>query len=126
MRISDWSSDVCSSDLIAGGEVRFDGRRIDDLPYEQLRRIRGRHIGMVFQDPQTSLNPLYTVGRQLTEPILTHGDLSHGAARQRAVDLLHEVGIPAAERRIAHYTHQFSGGMRQRLVLAPPACPHPR
>src|SRR3546814_1971728 len=68
---------------IAGGEGRFDGRRIDDLPYEQLRRIRGRHIGMVFQDPQTSLNPLYTVSRQLTETIPTHGDTHQGAARPR-------------------------------------------
>src|SRR3546814_15162172 len=74
---------------------------------------------MVFQDPQTSLNPLYTVGRQLTETILTHGDLSHGAARKRAVELLQEVGIPAAERRIDQYTHEFSGGLRQRVVTAP-------
>src|SRR3546814_345103 len=81
---------------------------------------------MVFQDPQTSLNPLYTVGRQLTETILTHGDLSHGAARKRAVELLHEVGIPAAERRIDQYPHEFSGGMRQRVVIALALCANPR
>ncbi|HEY9548240.1 MAG TPA: ATP-binding cassette domain-containing protein, partial [Kiloniellaceae bacterium] len=77
---------------IAGGTVRFDGRRIDNLPYEKLRRIRGREIGMVFQDPLTALNPLYTVGRQLTETILTHSGLSAKAARRRALELLQEVG----------------------------------
>ena len=103
---------------IAGGEVRFDGRRIDNLPYQALRRIRGRDIGMVFQDPLTSLNPLYTVGRQLTETILTHCDLSEKGARKRALELLQEVGIPAAERRIDQYPHELSGGMRQRVVIA--------
>jgi len=111
---------------IAGGAIRFAGDRIDDLPYEKLRRIRGRHIGMVFQDPLTSLNPLYTVGRQLTETILTHGDLSEKAARRRAIELLQEVGIPAAERRIDQYPHEFSGGMRQRVVIALALCANPR
>jgi peptide/nickel transport system ATP-binding protein len=103
---------------IAGGEIRLSGRRIDNLPYAEMRRVRGREIGAIFQDPLTSLNPLYTVGRQLTETISTHLDMSEDAARQRAIGLLEEVGIPAAARRIEHYPHQFSGGMRQRVVIA--------
>src|SRR5215470_6722778 len=103
---------------IAGGRVMLGDRRIDDLPLEAMRRVRGREIGAVFQDPLTSLNPLYTVGRQLVETIITHLDLSPRAARQRALDLLTEVGIPAPKRRIDQYPHQFSGGMRQRVVIA--------
>ena len=103
---------------IAGGQILLDGKRIDNLPYEQMRRIRGRQIGAIFQDPLTSLNPLYTVGRQLVETITTHLDLSESAARERAVKLLEEVGIPAARERVEHYPHQFSGGMRQRVVIA--------
>ncbi len=111
---------------IAGGEIRLDGRRIDDLPYEKMRRVRGREIGAIFQDPLTSLNPLYTVGRQLVETILAHLDLSEKAARERALQLLQDVGIPAADRRIDHYPHQFSGGMRQRVVIALALCANPR
>jgi len=103
---------------IAGGEIRLDGRRIDNLPYEAMRRIRGREIGAVFQDPLTSLNPLYTIGRQLVETIQTHLPLTSAGARARAIALLEEVGIPAAARRIDQYPHQFSGGMRQRVVIA--------
>ncbi len=103
---------------IAGGEIRLEGRRIDNLPMTEMRKIRGRRIGMVFQDPLTSLNPLYTVGRQLTETIRTHLGLGRRAAMDRAVALLDEVGIPAARRRIDAYPHQFSGGMRQRVVIA--------
>jgi peptide/nickel transport system ATP-binding protein len=103
---------------IAAGEVRLEGRRIDNLPHEEMRRIRGRRIGMVFQDPLTSLNPLYTVGRQLEETILTHFELGRDEARRRALRLLGEVGIPAAHSRFHHYPHQFSGGMRQRVVIA--------
>jgi len=103
---------------IGAGEVRLAGRRIDNLPADALRRIRGRQIGAVFQDPLTSLNPLYTVGRQLVETITTHLDLTAGEARARALCLLAEVGIPAPEQRIEHYPHQFSGGMRQRVVIA--------
>jgi len=103
---------------IAGGEVRLAGRRIDNLPYDSLRRIRGREIGAVFQDPLTSLNPLYTIGRQLIETIRTHLPLDAVQARARAIELLEEVGISAAAQRIDHYPHQFSGGMRQRVVIA--------
>jgi peptide/nickel transport system ATP-binding protein len=103
---------------IADGEILLEGRRIDNLPYEQMRRIRGREIGAIFQDPLTSLNPLYSVGEQLVETIQTHTDMSHSQALARAIDLLAEVGIPAPERRVEHYPHQFSGGMRQRVVIA--------
>ncbi len=103
---------------IAGGSVRLAGRRIDNLPDEAMRKIRGREIGAVFQDPLTSLNPLYTIGRQLVETIRTHLPLSETQAQQRAVELLEEVGITAAARRVSHYPHQFSGGMRQRVVIA--------
>jgi peptide/nickel transport system ATP-binding protein len=103
---------------IAGGEILLNGKRIDNLPYEAMRKIRGREIGAVFQDPLTSLNPLYTIGQQLVETIQTHLDLDHAQARQRAIDLLKETGISAAEERIDHYPHQFSGGMRQRVVIA--------
>ena len=103
---------------IGAGEVWLGGRRIDNLPAEGLRRVRGREIGAVFQDPLTSLNPLYTIGRQLTETMTTHLSLSSSAARKRALDLLAEVGIPAPRRRFDHYPHQFSGGMRQRVVIA--------
>ena len=103
---------------IGAGEIRLKGERIDDLPPERMRRIRGRRIGMVFQDPLTSLNPLYRIGDQLIETILTHTGMNGGAARRRALGLLAEVGIPAPEARIDNYPHQFSGGMRQRVVLA--------
>jgi peptide/nickel transport system ATP-binding protein len=103
---------------IASGEILLNGRRIDNLPFEEFRKIRGREIGAIFQDPLTSLNPLYTVGRQLTETITTHLDVSQAEARKRAIDLLVQVGIPAADKRIDHYPHQFSGGMRQRVVIS--------
>ncbi len=103
---------------IAGGEVWLKGRRIDNLADEEMRKIRGKRIGMVFQDPLTSLNPLYRIGDQIIETIRTHLPMSEGEARQRALDLLGEVGIQGASDRIDSYPHQFSGGMRQRVVLA--------
>jgi peptide/nickel transport system ATP-binding protein len=103
---------------IAGGEIRFEGQRIDTLPYEQMRSIRGRRIGAIFQDPLTSLNPLYTVGQQLVETIRTHLGVDAAQARTRAIRLLAETGIQGAEQRVDHYPHQFSGGMRQRVVIA--------
>lgn len=103
---------------VAGGEIRLQGERIDHLPPEAMRRIRGRQIGAIFQDPLTSLNPLYTIGRQLVETITTHLPVSRAEARERAIALLRDTGIAAAEQRIDHYPHQFSGGMRQRVVIA--------
>ena len=110
---------------IAGGEIHLSGMRIDHLPPEEIRRIRGKRIGMIFQDPLTSLNPLYRIGDQIVETIRTHMNLSETAARKRAIDLLAEVGIPAPEKRIDAYPHEFSGGMRQRVVIALAICAEP-
>ncbi|MEJ7685750.1 MAG: ABC transporter ATP-binding protein [Variovorax sp.] len=103
---------------IAGGQILLEGQRIDNLGHEAMRHIRGRKIGAIFQDPLTSLNPLYTIGRQLTETIRTHLPVSEAEARNRAIGLLQDTGIPGASQRIDHYPHQFSGGMRQRVVIA--------
>jgi peptide/nickel transport system ATP-binding protein len=103
---------------VAAGEIRLAGQRIDNLPHHKMREIRGRHIGAIFQDPLTSLNPLVTIGQQLIETIQVHLKVSYEQARQRAIRLLQETGIPAAEQRIDQYPHQFSGGMRQRVVIA--------
>ena len=103
---------------IAGGEILLDGQRIDQLPPAAMRSIRGKRIGMVFQDPLTSLDPLYRIGAQIEETIAAHTDLRGEAARRRAISLLAEVGIAAPEIRMDSYPHQFSGGMRQRVVVA--------
>ena len=111
---------------IAGGRILFEGDRIDDLSTERYRRLRGARIGMIFQDPLTSLNPLYTVGRHLVETILTHENINAGAARRRALDLLAEVGFPSPDTRFDQFPHQFSGGMRQRIVIALALCTNPK
>lgn len=103
---------------VSGGEIHFNGKRIDHLSEAEKRKIRGRDIGAIFQDPLTSLNPLYTVGQQLIETIQTHLPFSQKQAKDRAIELLESTGIPAARERIEHYPHQFSGGMRQRVVIA--------
>jgi peptide/nickel transport system ATP-binding protein len=103
---------------VCGGQILLEGQRIDDLPPEAMRRLRGKRIGAIFQDPLTSLNPLYTVGRQLMETLRTHLPLGAAQARERAIDLLRQTGIPAPEARLGQYPHEFSGGMRQRVVIA--------
>jgi peptide/nickel transport system ATP-binding protein len=103
---------------VAGGEVWLNGRRIDTLSDREMEKLRGREIGAIFQDPLTSLNPLFSVGKQLTETIRLHLPLNRSEARQRAIELLTEVGIPGPEIRVDHFPHQFSGGMRQRVVIA--------
>jgi len=110
---------------ITGGQILLSGQRIDDLPRDRLRKLRGNKIGMIFQDPLTSLNPLLTIGDQLTETILEHLDVSPTEARKRAIAALDEVGIPAAAQRIGSYPFEFSGGMRQRVVIALALCAEP-
>ncbi|NKX37361.1 ABC transporter ATP-binding protein [Rhodobacteraceae bacterium R_SAG4] len=112
--------------LIRSGEVRLRGARIDNLPADKMRRIRGKEIGAIFQDPLTSLNPVYTVGEQLIDTMRVHLGLDQKTARQRAIDWLAEVGIPAPEARLDQYPHQFSGGMRQRVVIALALCAEPK
>jgi oligopeptide/dipeptide ABC transporter ATP-binding protein len=100
------------------GRILFEGKDLSQLHAEELRAVRGNDIAMIFQDPLTSLHPFYKIGRQLVEAILTHQELSHGAARERAVELLGLVGIPDPQRRVDDYPHEFSGGMRQRAMIA--------
>ncbi len=103
---------------IVDGEVWFDGQDLLKLSEDELRKIRGNRIAMIFQDPMTSLNPVLTIGRQITEALELHLDMNQEQARKRAAELLELVGIPAAEARLNDYPHQFSGGMRQRVMIA--------
>src|SRR2546421_6296318 len=100
------------------GEVVYKGRTLLALPESRLRDVRGNEIAMIFQDPMTSLNPVYNVGDQIVEAIVTHENISKSAAKRRAVELLRQVGIPNAEQRVDNYPHEFSGGMRQRVMIA--------
>jgi oligopeptide/dipeptide ABC transporter ATP-binding protein len=103
---------------IVGGEIRFQGRDLLKLGEEEMRRVRGAEIAMIFQEPMTSLNPVLSIERQLTETLEAHGSISKAAARGRALELLHLVGIPDPAQRLSEYPHQFSGGMRQRVMIA--------
>ena len=103
---------------IVGGRVFFKGRDLLTLSEEEMRRVRGREIAMIFQEPMTSLNPVLTIGRQLTEGLEIHLGMDSTAARRRAAELLAMVGIPDPQRRLSQYPHQFSGGMRQRMMIA--------
>ena len=103
---------------IVGGEIIFKGRDLLALGEEEMRRVRGREIAMIFQEPMTSLNPVLSIGRQMTEGLETHLDMTPTAARARAAELLSMVGIPDPGRRLTQYPHQFSGGMRQRMMIA--------
>ena len=103
---------------IVEGSVLFDGRDLTKLAERELEDVRGKEIAMIFQDPMTSLNPTFKIGTQITETLRRHFDITKGAARQRAIELLEEVGIPNAPGRLDDYPHQFSGGMRQRVMIA--------
>ncbi|MBM6581883.1 ABC transporter ATP-binding protein [Microvirga sp. BT689] len=103
---------------VIGGSILFDGRDLLAMDEKEIRSVRGREISMIFQDPMTSLNPVLTIGRQLTEILEVQGGLTPGQARTRAVELLALVGIPSPERRLGDYPHHFSGGMRQRVMIA--------
>lgn len=109
---------IQSPGRIIGGSINFNGQDIVGLSEKEMRDIRGNNIAMIFQDPMTSLNPVYTVGNQIREPLKLHLDMDSAAARSRAVELLRSVGIPNPERRVKQYPFEFSGGMRQRAMIS--------
>jgi len=103
---------------IVGGQIKFDGEDLLQLPIEEMRRVRGNRIAMIFQDPMTALNPVFTVGNQISEVLQHHKGLSAKQAHERSIELLHLVGIPNPRQRYCDYPHQLSGGMRQRVMIA--------
>lgn len=103
---------------VVSGNIDFDGRNLINTSEKEMQSIRGRDIGMIFQDPMTSLNPLYTIGNQLMEAILKHNKFTKAEARAKAIEMLRLVGIPSPEKRLKQYPHEFSGGMRQRAMIA--------
>jgi oligopeptide/dipeptide ABC transporter ATP-binding protein len=110
----------------ASGSVHFDGQDLMTLPERVLRTIRGNKASVIYQDPFSSLNPVLTIGRQITEPLMTHRNMSRAEARDRAAELLGLVGVPRAHERLRDYPHQFSGGMRQRVMIATALATRPR
>ena len=103
---------------IAGGSIMFDGRDLTKLSLSEMQKIRGNAISVIFQEPMTSLNPVYTIGQQLIEALLLHEKMTKQEAKARAIEMLKLVKIPLAERRFDEYPHQLSGGMRQRVMIA--------
>jgi oligopeptide/dipeptide ABC transporter ATP-binding protein len=110
--------DIPPAEIMPGSEVWFDGREILNIPLDQMRKIRGNDIAMIFQEPLTSLNPVFTVGDQISEQVILHKKVSHKEAWNRAIESLQLVGIPSPERRVKQYPHEMSGGMRQRVMIA--------
>jgi len=115
-----------SAGRVEGGSIRFDGKDITALPERDMRALRGKEVSMIFQDPMSSLNPFLTIERQITEVLELHHRLSHAAARDKAVEWLGRVGIPDPSARLGQFPHQFSGGMRQRVMIAMALCAGPR
>ena len=103
---------------ITGGEIKFEGKNIENYSSDDMNKIRGKDISMIFQEPMTSLNPVFTIGSQIQEIILNHSKISKGEAKSKAIDLLKQVGIPRADQIVDEYPHQLSGGMRQRVMIA--------
>ena len=106
------------SGRISAGSIRFEGQELAPLPEAEMRSIRGAQVGMIFQEPMTSLNPVFTIGKQIEEVLILHRKLGSRAAREQALELLKRVGIPSPERRIVQYPHELSGGMKQRVMIA--------